>query len=748
MNPSQIQTLIPNIKKRSGAIAPLNQDKITSALSKAFFAAGKENMSLALKISDKVIERLIQEREAHPEDSIPTVEHIQDIVEEELMKAGETKTAKSYILYRQKRTEERDLKRTMLGMPVDTKVGINQLRVLKERYLLRDEMGKVKETPEQLWRRVADNIAQAELLHGATQETAQAWSDKFVTLMENMEFMPNTPTLMNAGTPIQQLSACFVLPVEDSIESIYETMKHQAMIHQSGGGTGFSFTRLRPKGSMVKSTKGVATGPVGFMSVYNASTEIIKQGGKRRGANMGILRVDHPDIREFIHCKDDITKINNFNISVALTEKFMEAVEKGEDFDLIDPHTKLPVRKENAAALFEELVTSAWKSGDPGIIFIDRINRDNPVPHIYEIEATNPCGEQPLGPYDSCNLGSINLAKYVTSQGEVMWNELRETIRTSVRFLDNTIDMNKYVIPQIEKMNKGNRRIGLGVMGWSDMLFKLNIPYNSEEGCEYAEKMVKFIREEADAMSQEIGTEKGPFPHIKGSIYDVPNGPTFRNCARITIAPTGTISMIADCSSGVEPLFAISFVKRVMDGQELLYVNDIFKEVAIKRGIYTEELMEKIAAEGTLQHCTEIPEDIRKVFVCAHDISPYWHVRMQAAWQKYTDNAISKTVNFSHDAQVEDVKEVYTLAYKQGCKGVTIYRDGSKGFENQVLNLNVKGKSNKEVEDQYKQKVLSTKPHDASKGEMKTCTKCNGNKLHMQEGCATCMDCGYSYCSV
>lgn len=748
MNQNQLQTLIPNIKKRSGAVAPFNQDKITSALAKAFFASGTENMNLALRVSDQIVDRLIQERQNHPEDSIPTVEHIQDIVEEELMKAGETKAAKSYILYRQKRTEERELKRTMLGMPIDTKVGINQLRVLKERYLLRDEVGKVKETPEQLWRRVADNIASAELNYGGTEETVQFWSDKFVTLMENMEFMPNTPTLMNAGTPIQQLSACFVLPVDDSIESIYETMKHQAMIHQSGGGTGFSFTRLRPKGSMVKSTKGVATGPVGFMSVYNASTEIIKQGGKRRGANMGILRVDHPDIHEFIHCKDDITKINNFNISVAITEKFMEAVEKGEEFDLVDPHNKQVVRKENAQVLFDELVSSAWKSGDPGIVFIDRINKENPVPHIYEIEATNPCGEQPLGPYDSCNLGSVNLAKYVSPQGEVMWNELRETVRTAVRFLDNTIDKNKYVIPQIEKMNKGNRRIGLGVMGWSDMLFKLNIPYNSEEGCEYAEKVVKFIREEADAASQEIGKEKGTFGHFKGSIYDVPNGPTFRNCARVTIAPTGTISMIADCSSGIEPLFAISFVKRVMDGQELLYVNEIFKEVAIRRGFYSEELMEKIASQGTASHCEEIPEDVRKVFVCAHDISPYWHIRMQAAWQKWTDNAISKTVNFSHDASVEDVKEVYTLAFKLGCKGVTIYRDGSKGFENQVLNLNVAGKSNKQVEEDYKQKVLANKPHDLSKGEMKKCTKCNGNKLHMQEGCATCMDCGYSYCSV
>jgi ribonucleoside-diphosphate reductase alpha chain len=1157
MNETQIQTLIPNIKKRNGAIVPFNQDKVTLAISKAFHATGKDNESMALKISDKVIERIFQEKQTAPENSIPTVEHIQDIVEEELMKAGETKVAKSFILYRSKRTEERELKHTMLGLNIDTKVGINQLRVLKERYLLKDESGKLKETPEQLWRRVANNIAQAELQFGGTEESVKYWSDKFAVLMENMEFMPNTPTLMNAGTDIQQLSACFVLPVEDSIEGIYETMKHQALIHQSGGGTGFSFSRLRPKGSLVRSTKGVATGPIGFMTVYNASTEVIKQGGKRRGANMGILRVDHPDIHEFIHCKDDITKINNFNISVALTEKFMEAVESGEEFELIDPHNKQVVRRENAKLLFDELVTSAWKSGDPGIIFIDRINRDNTVPHIYTIEATNPCvtgdtlistanglmrmeqlveksksenvqvvtdnrvpihvpqsngswmlmdadqrgvsthpisrafssgvkevftletrsgyeincttdhkiytnkgfvplnelnkethriyiqsgegrfslnknipfevtnnivgennhiyqhnfptqwsndlgqvigwlvgdgwlrtgdedrrvgfvfakedeevrkklepiiqgyyghplasvtrdgvthlsyhsqpfvdfflklgvapvdseekivpeaiyqapydatvgflqgvftadgtanfvesngtayirltsrsiklikgvqkllinmgiksniydrsreerklfqyttihgvektyssdgkcfelnisseslktfimkigfigkkaaekieqfnqhsahrtifeeeiksitsigkrevfdltephshsfigngivisncGEQPLGPFDSCNLGSINLVKYITPQGEVDWPRLRETIRTVTRFLDNTIDMNKYVIPQIEKMNKGNRRIGLGVMGWADLLFKLGISYNSEEGCEFAEKMAKFIRDEADAMSQELGREKGTFPHIKGSTYDVPNGPTFRNCARITIAPTGTISMIADCSSGIEPLFAISFVKRVMDGQELLYVNEIFKENAIKRGFYSEELMEKIAREGTAAHCEEIPEDVRKTFVCAHDISPYWHLRMQAAWQKYTDNAISKTVNFSHNASVDDVREVYTLAYKLGCKGVTIYRDGSKGFENQVLNLNVEGKSNKQVEDDYKAKVMQATKHDLSKGESKKCTKCGGNKLHMQEGCATCMDCGYSYCSV
>lgn len=748
MNETQIQTLIPNIKKRNGAIVPFNQDKVTLAISKAFHSTGKENMSAALKISDKVVERLFNEKQTTPSNSIPTVEHIQDVVEEELMKAGETHVAKAYILYRSKRTEEREMKHAMLGLNIDTKVGINQLRVLKERYLLKDESGKIKETPEQLWQRVANNIAQAELQHGGTEENVKFWSEKFSTLMENMEFMPNTPTLMNAGTDIQQLSACFVLPVEDSIEGIYETMKHQALIHQSGGGTGFSFSRLRPKGSLVRSTKGVATGPIGFMTVYNASTEVIKQGGKRRGANMGILRVDHPDIHEFIHCKDDITKINNFNISVALTEKFMQAVESGDEFELVDPHNKQVVRRENAKLLFDELVTSAWKSGDPGIVFIDRINRDNTIPHIYEIEATNPCGEQPLGPYDSCNLGSINLVKYVTPQGEVDWPRLRETVRTVTRFLDNTIDMNKYVIPQIEKMNKGNRRIGLGVMGWADLLFKLGIPYNSEEGCEFAEKMAQFIRDEADAMSQELGREKGTFPHIKGSVYDTPNGPTFRNCARITIAPTGTISMIADCSSGIEPLFAISFVKRVMDGQELLYVNEIFKEAAIKRGFYSEELMEKIAREGTAAHCEEIPEDVRKTFVCAHDISPYWHIRMQAAWQKYTDNAISKTVNFSHNASVDDVREVYTLAYKLGCKGVTIYRDGSKGFENQVLNLNVEGKSNKQVEEDFKNKVMQAKKHDLSKGETKKCTKCGGNKLHMQEGCATCMDCGYSYCSV
>ncbi len=746
MHDAQIQTLIPNIKKRNGAVVSFNQDKITLAITKAFHATGKDDETTSLRISDRIMERLIQEREKHPEESIPSVEYVQDIVEEELMKTGETKVAKSYILYRQKRTEERDLKRTMLGLNVDTNVGINQLRVLKERYLLKDEVGKVKETPEQLWKRVAGNIAQAELKYGGTDETVHYWTEQFSHLMEKMEFMPNTPTLMNAGAPLQQLSACFVLPIEDNLESIYETMKHQALIHQSGGGTGFSFSRIRPKGSIVKSTKGVATGPVGFMSVYNASTEVIKQGGKRRGANMGILRVDHPDIHEFIHCKDDITKINNFNISVAITEKFMEAVEKDEDFELINPSNQQVVRRENAKLLFEDLVMSAWKTGDPGIIFIDRINRDNTISHIYEIEATNPCGEQPLGPYDSCNLGIINLVKYVTHDGQVEWSRLRETVRTAVRFLDNTIDMNKYVIPQIEHMNKGNRRIGLGVMGWADLLFKLNIPYNSEEGCSFAEKMAKFIREEADAMSQELGKEKGVFLHHKGSTYDTPEGPTFRNCARITIAPTGTISMIADCSGGIEPLFAISFVKRVMDGQELLYVNEIFKEAAIKRGFYNEELMEKIAAQGTLHHLTEIPEDVRNVFVCAHDITPYWHLRMQAAWQKYTDNAISKTVNFSHDAGVDEVREVYMLAYKLGCKGVTIYRDGSKGFENQVLNLNVEGKSNKQVEEDFKAKVM--KAHDLSKGETKKCEKCGGNKLHMQEGCATCMDCGYSYCSV
>lgn len=1419
MNGIQVASAIPSIKKRSGAIVTFDQDKITHAITKALKATGQSDESIALKISDRIVEKLISEISQTPEKSIPTVEHIQDIVEEELMKSGYMQTAKAYILYRQKHNEERQLKRAMLGMDVDTKVSVNQLRVLKERYLLRDGSGKVIETPEQLFQRVAHNIAEAELQYNGSQETVKEWTKRYEQMMENMEFMPNTPTLMNAGTDIQQLSACFVLPVEDSLEGIYETMKHQALIHQSGGGTGFSFSRLRPAGSMVKSTKGVATGPVGFMSVYNASTEIIKQGGKRRGANMGILRClsgntlistltgkkpinelvgqkpllyclnekkeirirkalnviyngkrklirihfdddswldctedhrimlangeyreagklqqldsimafhkrvnnerydlgstagkniaehlaameykkgiiveekegrtseslcihhidenplnnapenlelltvsehakrhlttllvqqqriandrkgktleevygkerveqwkrkmsdarkgkaswnkgitsnqylkhypdgiknqysnhkvvsieeligehdvydiqmpefhnfvandifvhncDHPDIHEFIHCKDDITKINNFNISVALTEKFMQAVEKNEEFDLIDPHTKQTVRKENARTLYDELVMSAWKTGDPGIIFIDRINRDNPVPHIHEIEATNPCvtgdtlvntekglirmkelveifsknnirvttdnripikiqqengtfqllenkqmgvsfnwisnafqtgikdvykletqagyeiectanhqiftndgfiplselsknkhvvfiqsaegkfnddsklpfsvanihigknrhqyqsnfpqewskelgqvigwligdgwlrigdkncrvgftfsqddtgvltllkpilnkyygkgiqeverengvyhlsyhskyfseffhnlgvmpsdsgdkivpesiyqatrpavigflqglftadgtigypnayarltsksihllkgvqllllnlgiksriydrtrkerilfhyttihgknkhytsdgvyyelnisgdglrkfiqeigfignkhasriekiktrpfvanmfiekvksitpvgkkevfdltepvthsfigngvmykncGEQPLGPYDSCNLGSINLAKFAEN-GEINWNKLRETIRKSVRFLDNTIDMNKYPIPQIEKMNKGNRRIGLGVMGWADVLFKLGIAYNSKEGCEFAEKMAKFIREEADAMSQELGKEKGTFPHYKGSIYDKPNGPMFRNCTRITIAPTGTISMIADCSSGIEPLFAISFVKRVMDGQELLYVNEDFKKTAMQKGFYSEELMEKIAQEGTIQHLEEIPPEVRKVFVTAHDISPEWHLRMQAAWQKYTDNAISKTVNFTHDATIEEVKEVYMLAYKLGCKGVTIYRDGSKGFDKQVLNLNVKGKSSKEIEESYKEKILNNE-EEAKKN---TCPKCQ-SKLHQQEGCATCMNCGYSVCLV
>ncbi len=565
------------------------------------------------------------------------------------------------------------------------------LKVLEKRYLKKNEEGSVTESPEDLFRRVARAVASVEKKYGKPESDAIAIEDKFYSLMTSLKFLPNSPTLMNAGRRLGQLSACFVLPVEDSMDSIFEAVKNAALIHKSGGGTGFSFSSLRPNGDIVGSTKGVSSGPISFMTVFDSATEAIKQGGTRRGANMGILSVDHPDILDFISAKDSSDQLNNFNLSVALTDVFMKALKENGEYDLINPHNRKPVRKLKAREVFDSIVNHAWKNGEPGIIFMDRINQCNPTPAAGKIESTNPCGEQPLLPYESCNLGSINLSKFVVRSlepdaaenihSQIDWDALRETIHMSVHFLDNVIDINRYPLDKIEQATKANRKIGLGVMGWADMLIQLGIPYNSVEASNLANDVMKFIQNEGKRQSSFLAVERGVFPNFDESVYC--ERMDLRNATVTTIAPTGTLSILAGCSSGIEPLFAVSFVRNVMEGTKLYEVNPHFETIAKERGFWSKELIEKIAEHGSLQDIEEVPEDVKKAFITAHDISPLDHVRMQAAFQKHVDNAVSKTVNFSHDASKKDVEDVYFLAYGLGCKGVTVYRDGSR--DEQVL---------------------------------------------------------------
>ncbi len=574
-------------------------------------------------------------------------------------------------------------KENFVGVKDDLKLSLNALEVLKRRYLLKNELGEVIETPGQMFKRVATAIARAELNYGKSKAEVKEIERRFYLLMRNLEFLPNSPTLMNAGTELGQLAACFVLPVEDSIDGIFGAVKNMAKIHQSGGGTGFSFSRLRPKEDVVKSTGGVASGPVSFMRVFDVATDVIKQGGKRRGANMGILNVEHPDILEFIRAKAR-GEFANFNISVAVTDEFMHAVERNEEYGLINPRTKEEVKRIKAREVFNEIVTCAWKTGDPGIVFMDEINRRNPIPAVGKIEATNPCGEQPLLPYDSCNLGSINVSKFVeTGEGEIDWERLREVIWISVRFLDDVIDVNRYPLPEIEEMTRANRKIGLGIMGFAELLIKLGIAYDSKDALSLGEKLMQFTTSEARQCSAQFGLERGSFPNFELSVWNS-KYKAMRNATVTTIAPTGTISIIGECSSGIEPIFAVAFVRNVMGG--MLEINKLFEEMAKERGFYSKELITEIAKCGSVQDIDGIPEDVKRMFVTALDISPEWHVRVQAAFQKYTDNAVSKTVNLPGDAAWGDVKKVFLLAYKLKCKGITIYRYGSK---EQVLSLNI-----------------------------------------------------------
>lgn len=666
--------MITSVRKRTGEIVPFESEKITTALEKAMAALGIADRKAAKNYTKEIVQTL-QEKQTSFTKGIPDIEQIQDTVED-VLEQRDQRLYKVYSLYRRSRGNARDIKQ-YFKIHDDLKLGVNALKVLEERYLLKDEQGNIIETPTQLFRRVAKAIATVDKIYGDNPSDAEK---KFFDAMRSLEFLPNSPTLMNAGTPLGQLSACFVLPIEDSLEGIFTTLKNMVIIQQSGGGTGFGFSRLREKGAMVKSTKGIASGPVSFMKIYDSTTDVIKQGGKRRGANIGILHCAHPDIAEFVTAKSG-KKLSNFNISVAATDAFMKKAFKGETLTLRSPKDSKIIRKINARTLFDMIIKNAWETGDPGLVFLDEINRKHPLKKIGTIEATNPCGEVPLLSYESCNLGSINLGKMVRN-GKIDWEKLREITRLGVHFLDNVIDANHYPLKETDAITKANRKIGLGVMGFADLLLMLKIPYNSQEAVNLGEKIITFVAKEARKKSMELGSTRGSFPNFKNSIWT--RYPAMRNATCITIAPTGTISIIAGCSSGIEPVFALAFLRNVMEGKQLPEINEPFKMELIKRNLYSDSLVKDISKTGNIKNVS-LPVEVKKIFITALDVAPEIHVRMQAAFQRHVDNAVSKTVNLPQNTTMEDIRRIYFLAWKLKCKGITIYRYGSK--PEQVLYL-------------------------------------------------------------
>jgi len=668
---------VERIRKRNGNLQAFDPEKITRAIREAQASIHRLDEELAKVVTTRILELL----EAKFAGMIPGVEDVQNIVEEALINAGQPEVAKSFILYRRKRAELREAKE-LLGVRDDLKLTVNAVKILEKRYLRKADSGAVVETPGEMMTRVGRTIAQADANYGPSSKVRET-EDAFCSMLLNLDFLPNSPTLMNAGTDLGQLAACFVLPVEDSMAGIFEAVKNMAIVHQSGGGTGFSFSRLRPRNDVVRSTGGIASGPVSFMRVFDEATEVIKQGGRRRGANMGILRVDHPDILQFITAKVKDNILSNFNVSVGVTDRFMAAVKGDDYYELINPRNGRVVKRLRAKDVFDLIIHMAWLCGDPGIVFLDEINRHNPTPEIGVIESTNPCGEQPLLPNESCVLGSINLTRMLVG-GEVDWEKLESVSATAVHFLDNVLDVNVYPTDETRKISHSLRKIGLGVMGFAELLIELGIPYDSEDALKLGDRIISRITKAGRRKSVEIAEERGSFPEFERSVWKN-KFPALRNSTITTIAPTGTISIIAGVSSGIEPLFAVSYVRNILEGIKLVERVPAFERMMLERGVYSDELMSKVTRMGTIQSIKEIPEDLRRLFVTALDIEPSWHVRMQAAFQKHTDNAVSKTVNLPRDASQKDVRTVYLLAHKLGCKGITIFRYGSQ--DSQVLTI-------------------------------------------------------------